>query len=105
LRKKRQFFRRKLAKIAENCDHNIDPRMASDFFQAKLSRRAGNGFNYFGLCQKDRKYLGADSLNTFWLQLYNLSQDGGKKYIVLRGIREFYCLLCCKILWIFFSNK
>jgi hypothetical protein len=25
LRKKRQFFRRKLAKIAENCDHNIDP--------------------------------------------------------------------------------
>jgi hypothetical protein len=25
-REKRQFFRRKLAKIAENCDHNIDPR-------------------------------------------------------------------------------
>jgi hypothetical protein len=24
-REKRQFFRRKLAKIAENCDHNIDP--------------------------------------------------------------------------------
>jgi hypothetical protein len=23
---KRQFFRWKLAKIAENCDHNIDPR-------------------------------------------------------------------------------
>jgi hypothetical protein len=23
---KRQFFRRKLAKIVENCDHNIDPR-------------------------------------------------------------------------------
>jgi alpha/beta superfamily hydrolase len=23
--KKRHFFRRKLAKIAENCDHNIDP--------------------------------------------------------------------------------
>jgi hypothetical protein len=23
--KKRQFFSRKLAKIAENCDHNIDP--------------------------------------------------------------------------------
>jgi hypothetical protein len=22
---KRQFFRRKLPKIAENCDHNIDP--------------------------------------------------------------------------------
>jgi alpha/beta superfamily hydrolase len=22
---KRHFFRRKLAKIAENCDHNIDP--------------------------------------------------------------------------------
>jgi hypothetical protein len=23
--KKRQLFRRKLSKIAENCDHNIDP--------------------------------------------------------------------------------
>jgi hypothetical protein len=23
--KKRRFFRRKLSKIAENCDHNIDP--------------------------------------------------------------------------------
>jgi hypothetical protein len=23
----RQFFRRKLAKIEENCDHNIDPRV------------------------------------------------------------------------------
>jgi hypothetical protein len=23
---KRQFFRRKLSKIAENCDHNIDPK-------------------------------------------------------------------------------
>jgi hypothetical protein len=31
--RKTPFFRRKLAKIAENCDHNIDPRMiASDFF-------------------------------------------------------------------------
>jgi hypothetical protein len=26
--KKRQFFRRKLSKIAENCDHNIDPGIA-----------------------------------------------------------------------------
>jgi hypothetical protein len=26
-REKRQIFRRKLAKIAENCDHNIDPRV------------------------------------------------------------------------------
>jgi hypothetical protein len=25
--KKRLFFRRKLSKIAENCDHNIDPRL------------------------------------------------------------------------------
>jgi hypothetical protein len=24
-REKRQFFRQKLSKIAENCDHNIDP--------------------------------------------------------------------------------
>jgi hypothetical protein len=24
---KRQFFRQKLSKIAENCDHNIDPRV------------------------------------------------------------------------------
>jgi hypothetical protein len=27
---KRQFFRRKLSKIAENCDHNRDPRSAQD---------------------------------------------------------------------------
>jgi hypothetical protein len=27
--KKRQFFRRKLGKISENCDHNIDPRSRS----------------------------------------------------------------------------
>jgi hypothetical protein len=26
-REKRNFFRRKLSKIAENCDHNIDPRL------------------------------------------------------------------------------
>jgi hypothetical protein len=26
--KKRQFFRRKLSKIAENCDYNIDPGLA-----------------------------------------------------------------------------
>jgi hypothetical protein len=26
----RQFFRWKLSKIAENCDHNIDPRYSSD---------------------------------------------------------------------------
>jgi hypothetical protein len=26
-KKKRQFFRLKLGKIAENCDHNIDPRL------------------------------------------------------------------------------
>jgi hypothetical protein len=26
--KKRQLFRRKLSKIAENCDHNIDPLFA-----------------------------------------------------------------------------
>jgi hypothetical protein len=28
---KRHFFRRKLAKIAENCDHNIDPSWSSYF--------------------------------------------------------------------------
>jgi hypothetical protein len=25
------FFRRKLAKLAENCDHNIDPRFSAEF--------------------------------------------------------------------------
>jgi hypothetical protein len=30
-REKRQFFGQKLSKIAENCDHNIDPRLG-DFF-------------------------------------------------------------------------
>jgi hypothetical protein len=33
--KKRQFFRLKLAKIAENCDHNIDP--SSVVFNSKGS--------------------------------------------------------------------
>jgi hypothetical protein len=28
----RQFFCRKLAKIAENCDHNIDPRYQGVYF-------------------------------------------------------------------------
>jgi hypothetical protein len=32
---KRQFFRRKLSKIVENCDHNIDP----SIFLAKLNKR------------------------------------------------------------------
>jgi hypothetical protein len=31
-RENRQFFRRKLSKIAENCDHNIDPRSRVDEF-------------------------------------------------------------------------
>jgi hypothetical protein len=40
--RKRQFFRRKLAKIAENCDHNIDPRIwglkfIRNFFRPKWS--------------------------------------------------------------------
>jgi hypothetical protein len=29
-REKRQFFRRKLSKIAENCYHNIDPSFDTD---------------------------------------------------------------------------
>jgi hypothetical protein len=29
---KRQFFRRKLAKIAENYDHNIDPRFGASWY-------------------------------------------------------------------------
>jgi hypothetical protein len=33
---KRQFFRRKLSKIAENCDHNIDPRALG--FHVALAR-------------------------------------------------------------------
>jgi hypothetical protein len=31
------FFRRKLAKIAENCDHNIDPWLEPCFLQEKFS--------------------------------------------------------------------
>jgi hypothetical protein len=31
--KERQFYPRKLAKIAENCDHNIDPR--SKYFRGR----------------------------------------------------------------------
>jgi hypothetical protein len=33
LKKKTPFFRRKLSKIAENCDHNIDPRLGEFFAQ------------------------------------------------------------------------
>jgi hypothetical protein len=29
IQEKRQFFRRKLGKIAENCDHNISPDWAN----------------------------------------------------------------------------
>jgi hypothetical protein len=40
---KRQFFRRKLAKIAENCDHNIDPctHLTIEFIR-KVFGRNGN---------------------------------------------------------------
>jgi hypothetical protein len=36
---KRQFFRRKLAKIAENCDHKIDPNWANGSF-SKITKVA-----------------------------------------------------------------
>jgi hypothetical protein len=37
LEKRKKIFRRKLAKIAENCDHNIDPRIASWYiFKPKI---------------------------------------------------------------------
>jgi hypothetical protein len=31
--KNAKFFRRKLSKIAENCDHNIDPRLTRWFYE------------------------------------------------------------------------
>jgi hypothetical protein len=34
---KRQFFHRKLSKIAENCDHNIDPGIRS--YDRELERQ------------------------------------------------------------------
>jgi hypothetical protein len=37
--KKNANFRRKLAKIAENCDHNIDPRLGACSTQRPLSER------------------------------------------------------------------
>jgi hypothetical protein len=36
--KNANFFRRKLAKIAENCDHNIDPRWACEKIAQTVSR-------------------------------------------------------------------
>jgi hypothetical protein len=33
---KRQFFRQKLSKISENCDHNIDPKFDKRFLRALL---------------------------------------------------------------------
>jgi hypothetical protein len=38
---KRQFFRRKLSKIAENCDHNINPDQT--FFRHRGIRQSGLG--------------------------------------------------------------
>jgi hypothetical protein len=35
--KKRQIFRRKLAKLAEICDHNIDPSIAGRGFEPTIS--------------------------------------------------------------------
>jgi hypothetical protein len=37
-REKRQFFSRKLAKIAENCDHNIAPRLFEKNFFPNLDQ-------------------------------------------------------------------
>jgi hypothetical protein len=37
--KKRQFFRQKLAKIADNCDHNIDPRYNKKFVRKSNGRQ------------------------------------------------------------------
>jgi hypothetical protein len=34
---KRQFFRRKLSQIAENCDHNIDPRSSKQTAAPELA--------------------------------------------------------------------
>jgi hypothetical protein len=43
---KRHFFRRKLSKIAENCDHNIDPGMKGWIFRPVGLRKI---FRPFGL--------------------------------------------------------
>jgi hypothetical protein len=40
-REKRQFFRRKLRKIAENCDHNIDPWNANQKNTKDVQERCG----------------------------------------------------------------
>jgi hypothetical protein len=37
---KRHFCRQKLAKIAENCDHNIDPRTKALFQEPALPKKA-----------------------------------------------------------------
>jgi hypothetical protein len=40
--RKRQFLRQKLAKIAENCDHNIDPWSTFSTFRTMLGRFAAD---------------------------------------------------------------
>jgi hypothetical protein len=40
--KNANFFRRKLAKIAENCDHNIDPRQKRLGFLRSLVYESGH---------------------------------------------------------------
>jgi hypothetical protein len=37
---KRQFFRRKLSKVVENCDHNIDPWLETDRRSNKMAAKS-----------------------------------------------------------------
>jgi hypothetical protein len=50
------FFRRKLAKIAENCDHNIDPRFkATQLLFATLHRTLA-AMHKFIACQEKKNF-------------------------------------------------
>jgi hypothetical protein len=56
---KRQFFRRKLSKIAENCDHNIDPMVTrlGEFSPMGRSFNLGTFLQNLGYFSHSKSYV------------------------------------------------
>jgi hypothetical protein len=74
---KRRFFRRKLAKIAENCDHNIDPWSLSDSYEttnAHVHTQVQNLLRYLPIYVRKMMLLSNSNnliLTGFWDQCYS----------------------------------
>jgi hypothetical protein len=96
---KRQFFRRKLLKIAENCDHNIDPRSCKTFFceikffWRNLDRVQGD---QIGGCSPSGRlftlgiFLNFRSRLNFWATLFH-----GKSYALGNVNNKMGCATFC----------